>query len=155
MKCSCWMMHYNLSRSHRVKPATTSPGSTMQTGFSSCTVGSVYMCVITHAWAPITPPPTTVPPLHFDHSFFSVHRANRVCACVTHSRLQLITSLHNLTDRWVYLWLTHSLKQAQKYTHGCTQTHITRSHWVTKRISATLLCVCVAIYWPSSARTVF
>lgn len=34
-----------------------------------------------------------------------------------------------------------------------TQTRITRSHWVTKLISATLLYVCIAIYWPLSART--
>lgn len=44
MKHSCWMMHYNLSRSHWVKPATTSPGSTMQTGLSSSTVGGLCVC---------------------------------------------------------------------------------------------------------------
>ncbi len=126
MNCSCWMIHYNLSRSHRVKPATASPGSTMQTGLSSCTVGGVCVCVCVLVWLHMRGPPHSstpaVPPLHFDHSLFSVHRANWVCACVTHSRLQLITLLYNLTDRWVFLWLTHSLKQARK-TQAWFHTH--------------------------------
>lgn len=116
MKCSCWMIHYNLSRSHRVKLATASPGSTIQTGLSSITVGSLCVCVITHAW-----PPDYPTPLHFDHSLFSI------CACVTPSRLRLITLLYKLTDRWVFFWLIHSLKLAQNhklgYTHRQKDTH--------------------------------
>lgn len=119
----------------------------------------VCMCVfvITHAWPLHSSTPAVPPPLHFDLSLFNVHSANWVCACVTHSGLRLITSLYNLTDRWVFLWLTHSLKtgaKTQAWFHTHTQTHITRSHWVTRLISSTLLCVCVAIYRPLSARTV-
>lgn len=115
----------------------------------------VCMCVCVrdntypHSFTPALPPH-----LHFDHSLFSFHRANWVCACVTHSRLRLIISLYNLTDRWVFLWLTHSLKQTRKCQHGCTHTHITRSRWVTKLIASTRLYVCVAVYWPVHRRMV-
>lgn len=143
-----WMMPYNLSRSHRVKPGTASHGPTMQKDLSSCTVGrlSVCVCEITH----VLPPHCSTPavPL-FDHSFFSVHRANWVCACATDSRLQLFALLYNQTDRWVFLWVTHTLKQA--WVHR--QKHITRFYWVTKLISVTPLYVCIVIYWPLSANT--
>lgn len=56
MKCSCWMIHYNLSRSHRVKLATASPGSTIQTGLSSITVGSLSVCVWLHMRGLLTTP---------------------------------------------------------------------------------------------------
>lgn len=139
MKCSCWMMHYNLSRSHRVEPVSTSPGSTMQTDpLLMHSRQCVSVCVITHVWLP--PSDHSSPSISITPSF-SVHRANRVCACVTHSRLRLITLLYNLTDRWVFLWLTHSLKQAQKRMHGCV--HITLgSHWVISLyLQPCVLCV--------------
>lgn len=148
MRCSCWMMHYNLSRCHRCKPATASPGSSIQTGLSSCTVGCVFVCLFVCNDMQCPPPP-------FDHSLLSVHRAYWVCACLTHSGLWLYTLLYSLTDRWVSLWLAHRLKQTRKTPAWFyTQTHITRSHWVTDFKAATPLCICLAISWLLSARTV-
>lgn len=70
MKCSCWMMHYNLSRSHRVKLATASPGSTIQTGLSSITVGSLCVSVRDYTCGLLTPPLPSIlitPRLAFVH----------------------------------------------------------------------------------------
>lgn len=78
--------------------ASTSPGSTMQTGFSSCTVGSLCVCVWLHMRGFSHPPPTVPPALHFDHSLFSLHTANWVCACVTHSHLRLVTLFYDMTE---------------------------------------------------------
>lgn len=86
------MMPYNLYRYHKVKLATTSPGSCFQTGLSSFTVGCVcvFVCVITRV-------ASTAFHVHFDPILFSVHRAYGVAACLTHSRLN--TLLYSLTSR--------------------------------------------------------
>lgn len=152
-------MHYNLSRSHRVKPATTSPGSTMQTGLSSCTVGGlcvclcafVCVCVITHT---LTPPPqhyllTSIlitPSLAFTRLTEFVH-VSPTPAC---DLLPRYTTW--LIDECSFdsLIASNGHENATVVAH----THITGSHWVTKLIASTRLYVCVAIYWPVRATTV-
>lgn len=141
MRCSCWMMHYNLSRSHRCKLATTSPGSSMQAGLSSCTVGFVFVCLfVCNDTCGTQPPP-------FDHSLLSVHKAYWVCACLTHSGLWLYTLLYSLTDRCPCDSLIASNRHEKQILHVDTLYKILLSHQVYN-------CICLVISWPLSARTV-
>ena len=69
---SCWMMHYNLFRSHRVKPANISrfhyanrpPLLHSRQSVYVCVCVCVCVCVITHAWplSLLHPSNSTSPP---------------------------------------------------------------------------------------------
>lgn len=77
MKCSCWMMHYNLSRSHRVKLTSPSPGSTVQTGLllhsRQLVCGCVFMCVCDHTCVASWLPQSHLPSILITPSLAFVH----------------------------------------------------------------------------------
>lgn len=133
MKCSCWMIHYNLSRSHRVKLATTSPGSTIQTGLLHHSRQLVCVCVWLHMRGLLTTPLPSIlitPCLAFVH--VSPLPVRNLLPCYTSwqtdecsfdsfiaSNLHRITSLVTHTNRQ-----THTHTDRQTHEHGQTDTHL-------------------------------